>query len=86
MVHALADEAPRILQGQRRARPDALAFQRFVPVFDFPVRLWVIRLGSHVRHARDADEFLEVLGDELRPVVGDPPAAPRDASPWPLRE
>src|SRR6266699_827722 len=67
---------------QRRARPDALAFQRFVPVFDFPVRLWVIRLGSHVRHARDADEFLEVLGDELRPVVGDPPAAPRDASPW----
>lgn len=26
-----------------------------------------------MRHARDPDEFLEILGDELRAVVGDDP-------------
>jgi hypothetical protein len=44
--------------------------QRSILPFDFAVRLRVIRRSPDVRHARDANEVLEVLGDELRPVVG----------------
>ena len=73
VVHVALNQTPRIFQRQRRSRPDALRFERFVPAFDFPVRLRIIGRGSHVRHARDANELLEVLGDELRPVVGDDP-------------
>src|SRR5438876_10442551 len=32
---------------------------------------WIIRGGSDVRHARDANELLEVASDELRAIVGD---------------
>src|SRR5947207_14245450 len=32
---------------------------------------WIIRGGSDVRHARDANELLEIASDELRAVVGD---------------
>src|SRR5450631_196376 len=42
-----------------------------MPALDFPVRLRVVGRGSHMRHARDADELLEVASDELRSVVGD---------------
>ena len=41
-----------------------------MPAFDFAIRLRVIRRSPDVRHARDANELLEVLGDELWPVVG----------------
>jgi hypothetical protein len=41
-----------------------------VPTFDFAVRLRIIGRSPDVRHARNANELLEVLGDELRPVVG----------------
>jgi hypothetical protein len=40
-----------------------------VPTFDFAIRLRVIWRSLDVRHARDANKLLEVLGDELRPVV-----------------
>jgi hypothetical protein len=49
-------------------RPNALSFERFVPAFDLSVRLGIVRRGSDVRHARDPDELLEVLGDELEPL------------------
>ena len=42
-----------------------------MPAFDLAVALRIIGRGFYVRHARDADELLEVLGDELRTVVGD---------------
>ena len=71
VIDVVADQAPRIVQRQRRAGPDAFLFERFVPAFDFAVGLRIIRRGAHVRHARDADELLEVPGDELRSVVGD---------------
>jgi hypothetical protein len=55
-------------------RPDALAFQRFVPAFDLPVRLRVKRRRSHVRHARDPNELFKILGNKPWAVVGnDPP-------------
>src|SRR5271157_1810417 len=56
---------------QRRSRPNAFAFQRLVPAFQLPIRLRVARRGSDVRHARDADELLEIAGNELRAIVRD---------------
>jgi len=50
---------------------DAIAFEGFVPAFDLAVGLWVIGRSPHMSHAGDADEFLEVLGDELGSVVAD---------------
>ena len=42
-----------------------------MPAFDLAVGLGVIGRGFDVSHAGDADELLEVLGDELGAVVGD---------------
>ena len=67
------DQPPRILGRQRHAGPNAFALQRLVPTLQLAVGLRIVRRRSHVRHARDANEFLEVLGDKLRPVVGDDP-------------
>ena len=71
VIHVLLNQPPRILRRQRRSRPDALAFQRFVPALDFSVRLRIVGRCPHMRHARDSNELLEVPGDELRTVVGD---------------
>ena len=56
---------------QRRPRSNAFAFQRLVPAFQLAIRLRVARRGSDVRHARDANELLEIAGNELRAVVRD---------------
>ena len=37
VVDVLVDEAPRIFPGQRRARPDAFPFERFMPTLDLAV-------------------------------------------------
>ena len=71
MLHITLYQAPCIFQRQRRSRPNAFAFHRLVPALDLAVRLWIIRGGSDVRHARDANELLEVVGNELRAIVGD---------------
>ena len=62
--------------GRRRARAarvdaDAFALEGFVPAFDLAVGLGIVGRGLDVGHAGDADELLEVLGDELGAVVGD---------------
>jgi hypothetical protein len=44
-----------------------------VPAFDFSVRLRIVGRCSDVCHARDADKLFEILGDELRAVVGNDP-------------
>src|SRR5215472_9237406 len=62
-----------IIERQRRSQPDALPFQGFVPALNLAVRLRVKRRCPDMRHARDPNELLEVLGDELRPVVRDDP-------------
>src|ERR1019366_2835441 len=51
MLHVALHQSSRVFQRQRRSRPDALAFERFVPAFDFPVRLGIVWRGSDVRHA-----------------------------------
>ena len=40
---------------------------------DFPVALGIVGASSHVAHAADAYEVLELLGDELGTVVTDDP-------------
>ncbi len=72
-IHVDLNQAARIFERQRGQGPDALPVERFVPAFDFPVRLRVKRRGAHVRHPRDANELLEIPSDELRSVVGDDP-------------
>jgi hypothetical protein len=44
-----------------------------VPAFDLSIRLRIVWRGSHMRHSADANEFFEVFGDELGPVVADDP-------------
>jgi hypothetical protein len=46
MLHVALHQPPRILQRQRRSRPDALSFERFVPTFDFSVRLGIVGRSS----------------------------------------
>src|SRR5205823_3732293 len=43
------------------------------PALDLTVGLRIKRGSSDVRHAGEADEFLEIAGDELRTIVGDDP-------------
>src|SRR6516164_8510387 len=62
VVHVSAYQTPCIIERQWRSRPDALPSERFVPALDLPVRLRVKRRGSHMRHARDPNKLLEVLG------------------------
>ena len=62
---------PGVVKRQRRLRPNAFGLERLVPPFDLAVALRIVRRGPHMGHAADANELLEVLGDELRAVVGD---------------
>jgi len=71
VLHVALDQTPCIFQRQLHSRPNALAFQRLVPALNLAVRLWMVREGSDVRHARDANELLEVAGNKLRTIVGD---------------
>jgi hypothetical protein len=42
MLDVALHEMPRIVQRQRRSRPDALSLERFVPTFDLAVRLRIV--------------------------------------------
>jgi hypothetical protein len=75
MLDVVLHQTPRFVQRQWRSRPDALSFERFVPTFDFSVRLGIVGRNSDVGHARDPNEFLEVFRNKLRAVVG--------VDPWP---
>src|SRR5450759_1122448 len=71
VIRILLNQALRVFQRQWRSLPNAFPFQRLVPALQLSVRLWIVRRGSDVRHARDANKLLEVPSDELRSVVGD---------------
>ena len=64
-------DATSVFERQWDLHADTVALESFVKAFNFAVGLGVIRRGLHVRHARDADELLEILGDELGTVVAD---------------
>jgi len=71
MSDVIGDEASGVVGGEGDIDTDAFGLDGFVPAFDFAVGLGIVRRGFDVGHAGDADEFFEVLGDELGAVVGD---------------
>ena len=71
MGDVIGHDAAGIVERQRHLDADAIALEGFVPAFDLAVALRIVGRGLDVGHAGDADELLEVLGDELRAVVGD---------------
>ena len=71
MGDEVGDDAAGVVERQRDLDADALALEGLVPAFDLAVALRIVGRGPDVGHAGDADELLEVLGDELRAVVGD---------------
>lgn len=62
-----------LLKTKRNLGADAFAFDGLVIALEFAVALRIKRRRAHMRHAGQANEFLEVLGDKLRSVVGDDP-------------
>ena len=66
-------QAPSVLDRQRRPRPQALALDRAMPALQLAIALGIVGRGSHMRHAANSNEFLEVFGDELWPIVRDDP-------------
>lgn len=47
--------------------------KRLEPSFQHSVRLRIKRRSAYAAHPEDADDLLEIPGDELRPVVGNDP-------------
>jgi hypothetical protein len=58
VIHVALNQAPGILQGQRCQWPDTLAFKRFVPAFEFSIRLG-LRLRLHV--TLEDDSFVSLM-------------------------
>ena len=57
MLDVALHQTPRIIQRQWRSWPDALSFARFVPTFDFSVRLMIVGRSSVADHQKT--EFYE---------------------------
>src|ERR1700694_4198224 len=73
MVNEALDKSSAILLGKRTAWPETIDFEGLVPSLDFPVALRVVRGGFDMGQTGQADKLLEVLGNKLRPVVGNDP-------------
>lgn len=73
MLDKFLHNPPGILQIQGAMGTDSFLFNCFVPPFYFSITLGIERRCSHMRHSADPYEFLEILGNKLRPVVGNDP-------------
>jgi len=73
VLHKARDQTSGILDRERRTRTDRGVFDGTVPALYLSVALGIIGRGPHVGHAADADELLEITGDELRSVIRDDP-------------
>jgi hypothetical protein len=60
-----------MLKGNWPFGPDRLPFEHSRPSLDLPVAMGVKGSCPHVTHPAYPNEFLEVLGNELRAVMGD---------------
>ena len=75
----VGDDSFGVFEVEWRLGPDGFLFEAFVPAFDFPVRLGVVRGCSDMGHSGDSNELFEVSSDELRSVIGDDSGSrPRD--------
>ncbi len=72
-VDILRDDAPCILQRERRLRTNTLRLDRAVIAFQLAIALRIVRRRLHVGHATDTNEVFKFLGDELRAIVRDDP-------------
>src|SRR5438132_10759144 len=71
MADVAGDQPARVFQRQGHLGADAIALEGAVEAFDLAVALRIVGRGFDMGHAADTDELFEVLGDELRPVIGD---------------
>ena len=71
VLDVIGDDPSRVFQRQRDLGANALALDRFVEAFELAVALRIIGRSPDLGHAGDANELLEVFGDERRSVVGD---------------
>ena len=69
LFDVLCHKSPGIVKLKWCFGPDTFSFECFVKPFELAVRLWVIGRRPYVRHPGQSDKLLEVLGDELRPIV-----------------
>jgi hypothetical protein len=76
MRNEIGHDSSCVVQAQRGLHSNALPLEGLVPPLLLPIALGIIGRCAHVRHAADPDELLEVLGDELRPVVRNDPGVP----------
>ena len=58
-----------IVKGKWDAGTNTLALDGSMEPLQFAVGLRIIRRCPHMRHTRDADEFLEIFGNKLRTVI-----------------
>lgn len=70
MDDEIGDELASLLQGLGALRADATGLQGLVKPLDLSVRLRIVRAGSNVSDADQADEFLEITGNELSAAGG----------------
>lgn len=71
VIDVLVDSAPGFVDGSRAGRPDAFAFERTMPAFEFSIGLRIVRAGPDMCCADQSNELLEVSGEELWSVVAD---------------
>lgn len=69
MLNIIGNSLHRFFDRARTRWSNALVLQRTVPSLKLAVALRIVWTGSHV--GEDTHKHLEVLGDELRPVVAD---------------
>ena len=73
MVNEALDQSSGNLLAEGAAWPETIDFEALMPSLDFTVALRVVRGGCDMGQPAQADKFLQVFGDKLRPIVGDDP-------------
>ena len=86
MIDEGGDDGTGLVERERRFGPDGLFLQGAVEPFQFAVGLRVVRRSQHMAGLPEADELLEILGDELRPAVTDDARTGLGTAPAPVAE
>src|SRR5579872_6129237 len=73
MLDVRGHAASGFLETFRAGQPNALGLDALMPALQLAVGLRVVGARPHVGDAHQADELLEIPGDELRPVIADDP-------------
>ena len=71
VLYKLSDNPPGLLEGKRGLGADCLAFDGFVPAFQFAITLGIAGGDADMGHATGLDKQLELASDELGAIVRD---------------